>query len=282
MTYHTFASHDGRRLAYRDEGEGPAVLCLAGLTRNTRDFETVAAHLQGAHRVIRLDSRGRGQSSWAVDPVAEYSIPVEAQDAITLIDHLGLGTVSILGTSRGGILGMSLAAMRPEQISCLILNDVGAVIEAAGMLRIVDYIGRAPTAPDFEAAAEALMRANAREFPGVPHDRWVQMARALFDDNGGRPVLSYDPALRTAVMSSFNAEEPEVSLWPLFETTLETPLLCIRGENSDLLSSEVAAQMQERHFNMRLVEIKDRGHVPFLDEPDAVQAIDAFLKVYAK
>ncbi|MEM6421198.1 MAG: alpha/beta hydrolase, partial [Pseudomonadota bacterium] len=133
-----FAAPDGRRLAYRVDGEGnPTILCLAGLSRNSRDFDGLAQHLAPRVRVVRLDSRGRGSSDWAEEPMAEYTIPTEAGDVIALIEHLDLGSVVIAGTSRGGILGMALANARPELLRGLILNDIGAMVEGGGLLRIL-------------------------------------------------------------------------------------------------------------------------------------------------
>jgi len=273
-----FRAADGRRLAYRDEGEGPAVLCLAGLTRNGRDFDALAAHLAPRHRVIRLDSRGRGASEWADDPLHEYAMPVEAGDALALIRHLGLERVGIVGTSRGGVLGMSVASAVPGLVRALVLNDVGAVIEGRGLLRIFATLGRAPRAEDFDAAAAALREANAPAFPDVPLERWRAHAEAIYDaDAAGRPVLAYDPHLRSAVAASLEGDVSRISLWPLFDSLPELPLLVIRGENSDILLHETAAHMAERHAGLRTLEVPNRGHAPFLDEPVALRAIDGFL-----
>lgn len=273
---------DGRRLAYRDsraEGgpDGPAVLCLAGLTRNGRDFDALAAALAERYRVIRLDSRGRGGSEHADDPMAEYQIPVELGDALALVSHLGLTRLAVVGTSRGGILGMGLAATQPGLVAALVLNDIGARIETAGLLTIRDYVGRQPELPDFDAAAEALMSANRAAFPGVPRARWLTHARAVFDDDGGRPVLSYDPRLAEPVAASIDPDAPHVDLWPMVEALGDLPILLIRGANSDILSADTAAEMAARCPRLTRVEIADRGHVPFLDEAPAVAAIRAHL-----
>ncbi|MEM1382512.1 MAG: alpha/beta hydrolase [Pseudomonadota bacterium] len=277
-----FSAPDGRRLAYRVEGAGPAVLCLAGLTRNMRDFEPLVGHLAGRHRVIRLDSRGRGASDYAERPLEEYSVPVEAQDAEALIDHLALDRVAIIGTSRGGILGIAMAAARREQVACLILNDVGAVIEGRGLLRILSYLGRPPKGDSFEAAAEALAEVHARDFPGVPLERWVVHARALYRDDAGRPALEYDHHLRAATAAAIDTELPTVTLWPLFEALQTTPVLVIRGANSDILSRDTVAEMAHRHPGLKQIEIADRGHAPFLDEPEAVVAIRDFLREHCR
>ncbi|MEO0822148.1 MAG: alpha/beta hydrolase [Pseudomonadota bacterium] len=277
----TFAAADGRRLAFADEGEGPAVLCLAGLTRNMHDFDHVAAHLAERYRVIRLDSRGRGRSEHAQDPIAEYSVPVEAGDVLALIAHLGLHRVSIIGTSRGGILGMALAAGNPGLVDALVLNDIGAMIEMKGLLRILAGLGRAPEDASFEAAAERLAAEHAADFPGVPVARWLVHARAVYRDEAGRPALSYDPHLRAAAAAAMDLETGFVDLWPLFRAIGEVPVLLIRGANSDLLSAKTAEAMAAENPRLSAVTVADRAHVPFLDEPPAVAAIDAFLAEHA-
>ncbi|MGF1445789.1 MAG: alpha/beta fold hydrolase [Pikeienuella sp.] len=277
-----FAAPDGRQLAYRDSGgDGPPVLCLAGLTRNGRDFDTVAAHLADRYRVIRLDSRGRGKSDHAEDPLAEYTVPVESGDALALLDHLGIAKTTIIGTSRGGILAMALGSGARDRVKAIVLNDVGAVIEMRGLLRIMATLGRQPKGDTFEQAAADLMQSNAREFPDVPLDRWVTHARAIYKDKGGRPRRSYDKKLRNAAAIAIDSEVATINLWPMFEALHDLPILLFRGQNSDILSRETAAKMVESHPALTLIEIANRGHCPFLDEPEAVAALDRFLEDHA-
>ncbi len=272
-----FTAPDGRRLAYFDEGAGPPVLCLAGLTRNHRDFADLAAHLATRYRVLRLDSRGRGLSEHAAAPVDEYTPQVEAGDALALLDHLGLSSVAVIGTSRGGILGMAMAAGRPGSVRALVLNDIGAVVEAEGLLRIASYVGRQPPAESFDQAARQLREANEAHFPGLSDADWERHARAIFNDVEGRPALSYDPRLQQALGADFDAEAG-VPLWPLFDAAGGLPVLVIRGEHSDILSDVTVAAMKDRHPGLESVTVRDRGHAPFLDEPEAVAAIDGFLE----
>ncbi|MEM9429493.1 MAG: alpha/beta hydrolase [Pseudomonadota bacterium] len=272
-----FTAPDGRHLHYVSDGAGPPVLCLAGLTRNHRDFGAVASHLSDRHRVIRLDSRGRGGSDWAEDPIQEYQVAVEAGDAAALLEHLALGPTAILGTSRGGILGMALAATRPELLAGLILNDVGAVIDAAGLSRIGDYLGRSPAVDDFGSMARVLDEENGAAFPGLTHADWLRVAREMFNDEDGRPVLSYDARLREAFFATGDPAAGAVDLWPLFSATYATPVLLLRGAHSDILSASVAEEMAREHPRLTHVEVADRGHGPFLTEPEAVEAIDRFL-----
>jgi pimeloyl-ACP methyl ester carboxylesterase len=271
-----FAAQDGRALEYDDSGgEGPPLLCLAGLTRNIRDFAHIPAMLPG-RRVIRLSSRGRGGSDRAADPAAEYQIPVETADALALLDHLGIARAAVLGASRGGILGMAMAATRPGLVTALILNDVGASVETAGLLRIAGYVGVPPAARDFAGAAVALAEAHANDFPGVPLARWEAHARAVHDDAGGAPVLSYDRALRVT-LDGLNRDVRQIDLTPLFAACADIPLLVLRGALSDVLSAETLAGMQAARPDMIAVTVPDRGHAPFLDEPPAVAAIRAHL-----
>lgn len=279
----TFLARDGRRLAFEDsEGAGPVVLCLGGLTRNSRDFDDLAAHLAPRYRVVRLDSRGRGRSEHAVDFLSEYSIPTEAGDVLALLDHLELPQVAMVGTSRGGILSMAIAGGQPERVSAVVLNDVGAHLEGRGLLRILATLGVAPTAATFEEAAVDLQHRHAHDFPGVPLEQWLQHARQIYNDDGGRPVLSYDPKLRLAVSTAIDTGEPSVTLWPLFNALLEKPVLVIRGDHSDILTGETLREMEAVHPGLASLTLADRGHAPFLNEPEALTAIDAFLAAHAR
>lgn len=274
----SFTASDGRRLAYADTGgDRPAVLCLAGLSRNGRDFDELSAHLAPRYRVLRLDSRGRGGSERAVDPFSEYSVAIEAADAIALLDHLRLDRVALIGTSRGGILSMAIAGAQRERVSAVVLNDVGAVIDGRGLLRILATLGRQPTARDFEEAAADLRAMNEAEFPGVSDEAWLRHAHRLYDDVDGRPVLAYDPKLRFAVAGAIEEGGPQIALWPLFESLERIPTLVIRGENSDILSAKTVEAMRATRSDLRTVTLRDRGHAPFLDEPEVLRAIDELL-----
>jgi len=261
---------DGARLAYRDEGAGLLVLALAGLTRDHRDFDDLAVHLADV-RLIRLDYRGRGQSSWT--GADTYTVAREARDVIALLDHLGLERVSILGSSRGGLIGMALAATVPGRIAGLCLNDVGPVLERAGLERIGAYVGRRPAERDLAAVARRL--ATSPGFEGVPAERWQAEARRLFTMDADGVGLPYDPDLAIAFAAAMAT--PPVDLWPLFDACAGMPLALIRGANSDLLSAATAAAMQARRPDMIYAEVAGRGHIPFLDEPEALAAINAWL-----
>ncbi|MCG6902742.1 MAG: alpha/beta hydrolase [Rhodobacter sp.] len=266
-----FQTADGISLAYRDEGAGLPVLCLAGLTRNSSDFDYVAPHL-GDVRLIRLDYRGRGASDWA-DP-ATYTQLVEASDALALLDHLGLERAAILGTSRGGMIAMLLAATAGDRLLGVCLNDIGPEISSDGLAVIRTYIGRNPIAKSLKDLAVA----RARFLPGfanVPADRWLEEARRHYVETPTGITINYDPDL--ARIFDVPASEP-LDLWPMFEALSGLPTALIRGANSDILTCETAAEMQRRRPDMLFADIPDRGHVPFLDEPAAIETIRTWLE----
>ena len=266
-----FTAADGASLFYTDEGHGIPLLCLAGLTRNGSDFDYVAPHLPPL-RLIRLDYRGRGQSDWT--GAETYTVPQEAKDVLTLLDHLGLDSAAILGTSRGGIIGMFLGATAPDRVRGLILNDVGPVLDPLGLQRIRDYIGRRPNARSHAEAAIALER-FAEGFVNVPPGRWLEEARRHFITTEQGLDINYDPALRNAFLQALDAQEGD--LWPVFEKCTSKPVALIRGANSDLLTQAVADEMAERCPGMIYEEVPDRAHIPFLDEPESLRAINRFL-----
>ncbi len=265
-----FVTTDGTKLAYRDEGEGLPVLALAGLTRDGRDFDYVAPHLEGI-RLIRLDSRGRGQSGWS--GADTYTVPQEADDAIALLDHLKIDKAAILGTSRGGLIAMLLGAVAKGRLHGICLNDVGPVLEPPALTRIGDYIGKRPVAKTIEGMAEKLSRDPA--FPNVPMSRWIEEAERHYVQEGTGLGLTYDPELRTSFIKALDA--PAVDAWPLFDAMKGIPTMLVRGHNTDLLSEETANEMRKRIPEMIFVDVADRGHVPFLDEPLVVSALQRWI-----
>ena len=271
-----FTTRDGVRLAYRDEGEGVPLLCLAGLTRTMADFDYLLPHLPQGIRVIRMDARGRGQSARADS--ATYTVPQEAADAVALLDHLGVERAAILGTSRGGLIGLFLCATAKARLSGLCLNDVGPVIERGGLVRIFDYLGRNPAAKTHQALADALPRMMPG-FANVPASRWMEEARKHYTQTERGLSITYDPALRDAFIKAFDG--PPVDLWPLWEATAGIPVALIRGANSDLLSSETVAEMRRRRPDLIFADVPDRAHIPFLDEPESLSVVRAFLTAVA-
>lgn len=270
-----FTTSDGLSLAYTDAGRGAPLLCLAGLTRNSADFEPVAAEFGAGLRIVCLDSRGRGLSEHDQDP-ANYNPAVEARDALELLDHLGLARAAVLGTSRGGLLAMIMAAAARERLTGVMLNDIGPVIEPAGLERILTYLGVPPAEPTLDALAAVTSARMQGSFPGVSAAMWrAYLARTLRETPTGLE-LRYDPALRTGFVTP-PADAAPPDLWPLFDALAGIPLALLRGANSDILSQATAEAMQARRPDMALTIVPDRGHVPFLDEPESRAAIRAFL-----
>lgn len=266
-----FKAPDGTRLHFTDEGAGTPVLALSGLTRNGTDFDYVAPHLAGI-RLIRLDYRGRGKSDWA-DP-ATYTIPVEAGDALVLLDHLGLQRAAILGTSRGGLIAMLLAATARDRLTGVCLVDIGPDLAQGGLDVIRDYIGRNP-AEKSHAEAVAMRARLLKGFANVPDSRWESEVRKHYVETPEGLAINYDPKLRDAVLAA--GEQPMPDLWPLFDALAGLPLAAIRGANSDLLSPETFDEMRRRRPDMIAATVPDRGHVPFLDEPGALAALHEWI-----
>lgn len=271
-----FTTSDGLNLAYDVQGTGVPVLCLAGLTRNMDDFEPVVEHFADRAQIIRLDSRGRGASDH--DPnVMNYTIPQESADALALLDHLGIDKAAILGTSRGGLIAMALAVTAKARLSGVLLNDIGPEMDPQGLSHIMDYLGRPSAYRSFEDAADKLPKALGAQFPNVSHAQWLTYARRIWAEGESRLELRYDPGLREAIEAqSVTGALPD--LWPLFEAFDGLPLALLRGENSNLLPRSTYDEMQRRRPDMIAAEVKDRGHVPFLDEPESLDVIARFLE----
>jgi len=273
MSY--FTTTDGRRLHYTDVGEGQPLLCLAGLTRNGLDFSFFSPHLTDV-RLITLDSRGRGESDYDPD-FMNYNVLREARDAAELLAHLGLEKVTVLGTSRGGLLAMVLAAQHNQRLSAVILNDIGPVVGAQGIARIMDYVGKRPKARTLDAAAADMKAAMEPAFPGVPLAVWRHQAEYQYRQTEDGLDLRYDPNLHKALLEQA-ATGATPDMWMFFAALADLPLGVLRGANSDILPHETLEEMHRRHPGMISEEVPDRGHVPFLDEPESLALIRQILE----
>ncbi|HKY85295.1 MAG TPA: alpha/beta hydrolase [Pseudorhodoplanes sp.] len=260
---------DGLRLhvricgAHRD-GKQP-VVCLPGLSRNGSDFEALAAALGNSRRVLSVDLRGRGLSEYDSNP-ANYSLPVELGDVTAILTALEAEPAVFVGTSRGGILTMLLAALRPGTIAGAVLNDIGPVIENKGVMRIKGYVGKLPRPRSIEEGAEILRRLSGAQFTRFTPDDWIAEARRLWRTEDGQLVLSYDPALSKTLQEA-DLERPLPALWAQFDALPEVPLMVIRGEYSDLLSADTVKAMKVRRPGLVLVEAQGEGHAPRLEGP---------------
>lgn len=279
----SWTSRDGLTLRYRDyaaDGSGPAerpaILCLHGLTRNARDFEDVAARLAGGWRVICPDLRGRGDSDYARDPMT-YNPAQYLDDLEQLLAQLELNRFVAIGTSLGGLLTMLLAAGRPDRIAGVVLNDVGPVVEEAGLERIRGYVGTGRSFETWMHAARGLKDTNAEIYPDYTLEDWLRMAKRLMVLNdAGRIVFDYDMKIGEPFEVPGGAT-PAVDLWPLFDALAGAPLLLVRGGMSDILSAQTAATMAVRNPAMAQLTLPRVGHAPTLDEAESVAAIDALL-----
>lgn len=269
---HKFSAADGAQLAFRDEGQGLPLLALAGLSRDSRDFDYLSRHLPRGIRLLRLDSRGRGQSDWTGP--STYTFAQETADVLALLDHLEIEQAAIVGSSRGGLLAMLIAATQKHRLLGVCLNDVGPVLERAGLERIGTYLGHSPTVTTLEEVADRMPSAMPG-FTRVSDMRWAEETVRHFVQLDGRVGLTYDPALRVSFDAAMAA--PPVDAWPLFNACVGMPLALIRGANSDVLSRSTAEAMLARDPNLNLVEVPCRGHVPFLDEPQALNGIKVWL-----
>lgn len=266
-----FASLNGGQLS------GTPVLCLPGLTRNGRDFEPVTELLAGRRPVLTVDFRGRGRSENAADPLS-YRPDVELADTLTVLDDFNISQVALLGTSRGGIVGMIMAATAPGRLAGLFLNDIGPRIEPEGLLRIMGYVGVEVAFNDWGSAAERFSKA-APGFSGVSTAQWLAaVKRAHMVNEDGWIVPQYDLRLATTLPNREDVKsEKTPELWQLLSLLADKPVSCLRGEGSDLLSDATAQQLRDVLPHADVVTVPMRGHVPFLDEPDSVAAIERWL-----
>ena len=273
-----YRSADGLLLHARDYGAaggGTPVLCLPGLTRNAKDFDFLAERLAPARRVVCPDFRGRGLSQYG-DP-ASYRADIEMADTLALMDHLGIARAAIIGTSRGGLVAMFLAAKAKERLAGIAFNDVGPRLEPEGLIRIRSYLAPARRFASWAEAVAAVKAIN-RGFDGLSEADWHAFASRLFRDEDGVPVIDHDPGLLANFPDRETIEGGKVpELWALFDHVAPLPALVLRGANSDLLSTKTIAEMQRRHRGLAAVTVKGRGHVPFLDEAESLAAIDGWL-----
>jgi pimeloyl-ACP methyl ester carboxylesterase len=275
-----YTSHDQLQLHVRDYGHPSpqhTVLCIPGLTRNARDFTGLCEHLRHQHRVLAVDLRGRGLSDYDPDP-QQYHPGTYVQDILTLLAHLQLSKVVLVGTSLGGLISMVLTPLQPALISGVILNDIGPEIVAEGISRIKDYVGKDVTAADWDEAVRKTRALNASHFPDFTDARWLEFTQGLYrpDEQRGRGLrLDYDPAIRVL----YETLEPDKlpALWPQFETMATTPILLVRGALSNIISAACVGQMRAIKPDLQVCELANRGHAPTLTEPESSAAIDRFL-----
>lgn len=278
-----WTSRDGLSLYARDyagaAGEARLpVLCLHGLTRNSKDFEDVAPAIAASgRRVVVPDIRGRGQSDRDPDP-SNYTPNIYARDILNLLDRLGIARAIFVGTSMGGIITMAIAGMRLRAIAGCVLNDVGPEIAPAGIERIKGYVGKPVDIASWDEAAAYMREINGVAFPDYEKDDWDRFGRRTFREVDGRPALDYDPAIMQPLAEGRYKAISFVA-WLLFRRLARSrPVLLVRGEHSDLLSLDTARRMQRKAPSLQRVEVPGIGHAPMLTEPAAFDALDRFLQ----
>jgi pimeloyl-ACP methyl ester carboxylesterase len=278
------ATVDGLALYARDYAPllpetGLPVICLHGLTRNSRDFESVAPRIAAlGRRVIVPDMRGRGKSANDPDP-AHYAPVVYAQDVAKLMDALSVAKAVFIGTSMGGLITMVIAATAPDRIAASVLNDVGPQLNTDGLSRIASYVGHVEPVASWAEAAEAVRATNGAAFPDRLDDDafWQAFARRTHrvrDD--GQIELDYDPHI-ALMFADFDPAAPPTDLTPFFQALSTRPMLSVRGALSDILTEDAVARMRSLNPRLETVTIAGIGHAPVLDEPDAWDALLGFL-----
>lgn len=278
---HWYESDDGLRLYARDY-PGPAgggalpVLCMHGLSRNSADFAGLADHLAAERRVIVAEQRGRGRSAWDPTP-ANYTPLTYVQDMFRLLDGLGLDRVILIGTSMGGLMSFLMAAQAPARFPAMVINDIGPEIDPAGLARIQRYVGKNDPVSSWDEAVAQTREINGPAFPDYDDEEWLAFTRNLYVEEGGVPVLAYDPAIAAGMADPEDTGAVPPDLWPVFDAASEVPMLVIRGASSDILAAGCVERMRERDPDLAVVEVPRVGHAPMLTEPPALAAIDRFL-----
>jgi pimeloyl-ACP methyl ester carboxylesterase len=276
-----WTASDGLVLFARDYagGEGEArlpVICLHGLTRNSKDFEELAPRIAATgRRVIVPDVRGRGLSGRDLIP-SNYNPKTYARDVLSLMNALDVSRAIFIGTSMGGIIAMTLAALRSRAVAAAILNDVGPAVAPEGIARILSYAGKDPGVRSWDDAADYVRQTNAAAFPHFATADWQRFAERTFRDRGQGPELDYDPAISTPLRSP--SRLTKLAAWLLFRRLArKRPTLLVRGALSDIVSRDIAQRMKRHAPGLELAEVPGVGHAPMLDEPAAIAAIEKFL-----
>lgn len=277
-----WTSRDGLKLYARDYAGGSGgcrlpVICLHGLTRNSKDFEEFAPLIaQTGRRVLALDVRGRGRSAWDPNP-ANYQHKLYARDVLDLMDALGISRAVFVGTSMGGLITMALAALRSRAVAAAVLNDVGPEVGRAGIERILSYAGKGGPIENWDDAADYVRRTNAVAFPDHSASDWAAFARRTFREQDGRPVLDYDPAIAVPLAKGPVKTRSLLATLLFRRLARRRPTLLVRGELSDLTTAEIAARMKRSAPSLKIAVVPGIGHAPMLTEPAALTAIDEFL-----
>ncbi|MBN9586828.1 MAG: alpha/beta hydrolase [Afipia sp. 62-7] len=276
-------SADGLKLHAKvigeDKGNALPVLCLPGLTRTTDDFDEIARALatdpRAPRKVVAVDYRGRGLSDYDPDP-AKYTVPIEMGDVLAIAASLGISKAILLGTSRGGLISMALAATQPQLLAGVILNDIGPALEMSGLMKIKGYIANPPPRQTWDEAAGGLKELFGSVFPALRDAEWMAWARRAFrEKTGGGLERTYDLKL-AHTLDGLDPGSPLPLAWDLFDALAPIPLMLIHGGLSDLLSPQGVKDMAARRPDLDLVEVADQGHAPLLADQPTMARIVAF------
>ena len=280
FTEHHYKTSDALSLYYRRYGSGKdVVVCLPGLTRNSKDFHEIATHLASRSSVLCLDLRGRGQSDWDSD-WHNYHPATYISDAWALLDQLGLSGVVLLGTSLGGLLAMIMASQQPGRVRAVILNDVGPEADPAGYARILASFDQQFEVRDWKEAALHCEQTYRAALPDMPAEFWQTFVHKNYrEGEGGRPEIECDPKIGEAIRKGdlSRIAGVQVDPWAVF-TAVTMPCLVLRGELSDILSKEIVQRMIKMKPELEEAVIPNRGHAPLLYEVESLAAIDGFLE----
>ncbi len=269
-----FRSQDGLRIYFRDYDIAPdsdltPLLCLPGLTRNSRDFHDLAMRHAPRRRVVCPDYRGRGRSDYCDDP-RDYEPTRVIEDLRHLLTLLGLHRVVVVGTSFGGILSMAMGATMPNVLAGTVLNDIGPTIDRAGLDKISAYLRETESLPDWDTAIQRMRRIFARDTVEDQAD-WEKLARGTYrEEADGRLRFDFDARLVQLLGGP-------TDLWPLFHALRRVPMLAVRGGESEIISTETLNRMAETHPDLHSVVLPGCGHPPLLNEPMVSKALDDFL-----
>ena len=276
---HFFQTQDGLRLYARDypgpDDNAPVVLCLHGLTRNSRDFQELTPALADHFRVLVPEQRGRGRSDYD-DDLSRYALLQYVEDMRGLLSDLGIKQVAIVGTSMGGLMTFALNALYPGLVTRAVINDIGPEIAEVGLNRIKSYVGMVGPFADWDEARVYLKSASAEIFPDWQDVQWADFAHQCYVERDGQVIVDYDPRIAEPLAAENNDTEAD-ALWSLFAAMSAVPSLLIRGELTDLLTESCVAKMCEGHPDMAVMSVPRVGHAPMLNESGVTEAICEFL-----
>lgn len=276
-------SADGLKLHAKvigpDDSTALPVLCLPGLTRTADDFDDIARAVATSpaapRKVVSVDYRGRGLSDYDADP-AKYAVPVELGDVLAIAASLGISRAILLGTSRGGLISMAMAAAQPKLLAGVILNDIGPALEIGGLMKIKGYIADPPPRQTWDEAARGLKELFGTVFPSLTDDEWMAWARRAFREKArGGLERTYDLKL-SHTLDGLDPANPLPQVWELFDAMAGVPLMLIHGALSDLLSRQGVQDMIARRPDIDLVTVPDQGHAPLLADKPTIDRIVAF------